>query len=105
MNKLEHLLVTFSEECSEIAQATSKALRFGIDEPEENIRRYTNEDKGNNRERISREVSDMKAIMELLEEAGVPEIMAGLTNRERIERKKTKVRYFLKYAKGQGTLQ
>ena len=30
MNKLEHLLVVVNEECAEIQQATSKALRFGL---------------------------------------------------------------------------
>jgi hypothetical protein len=39
MNITEHLLATLAEECAEVAQATSKALRFGLDEPEVNIER------------------------------------------------------------------
>ena len=31
MNKQEYLLTCLSEECAEIQQAVSKALRFGLD--------------------------------------------------------------------------
>lgn len=31
MNKAEHLLTCLAEECAEIQQAVSKALRFGVE--------------------------------------------------------------------------
>lgn len=103
MTKTEHILATLAEECAEVAQATSKALRFGLDEPEVNIARYTGKGR-NNRERIADEVADMVGVIEMLTELGITEIAEGLTDRERIDAKKAKVAYFLQYAIEQGAV-
>ena len=92
MNRLEHLLVIFAEECSEVAQETSKALRFGIDEK----RDFPT----SNRERISYEFSQLLAVKAMLEAEGVHiPIDLGVMNE-----KQKKVEKYLIYSKKCGTL-
>jgi len=89
----EHLLTILAEECNEVAQRASKALRFGIDEiqPGQFL---------TNGERIGIELEDLVAMVELCQgHALVP----GLS-RERIEAKKTKVATFLEYSRHCGTV-
>lgn len=59
MNKIENLLVSVSEECSEIQKAVSKALRFGLDE-------HYNTDP-TNAEEIIHEYYDLTALIHLLQ--------------------------------------
>ena len=89
MNETEHLLVILEEECVEVAQEISKALRFGMDEmmPGQTL---------TNRERILRELNDLWAAVEMLDLQQV--------DRAAIERKKVKVAKFMDYAKNCGTL-
>lgn len=93
MNEVEHLLVTLSEECSEVSQAVTKCLRFGLYESEDNIEKYTG-DRRNNRVRVSHELCDLIAMVELLGEYGVSDFLVGMRDRDRIEAKKEKVRSF-----------
>ena len=59
MNKQEHILTVLAEECNELAQACSKALRFGL--------HNTKTGKTvNNRKKISREFNDIYAMVKLL---------------------------------------
>lgn len=60
----EHLLIILGEECNEVAQRVSKALRFGLDEIQSG-------QPLNNAERIQQELCDPIAIHEWLEELGV----------------------------------
>lgn len=64
MNNIENLLVTISEECAEIQQDVSKALRFGLDNhhPDSNV---TNE------ENILKEYYQLTAVIEYLQECSV----------------------------------
>ena len=92
MNRLEHLLVIFAEECNEVAQETAKALRFGVNEQRDLPT--------SNRERISYEFSQLLAMREMLEAEGVhipiiPKVMSD---------KKIKVEHYLLYSKECGTL-
>lgn len=94
MNRKEHLLTCLAEECAEVAQACCKALRFGID------------DKGpghtlTNAQYISREVNDVIALVEMLEEEGLLPRPSSFTE---IEAKKAKVALFMEYAEQRGTL-
>lgn len=59
MTEQEHLLTIVGEECAEVHQRCSKALRFGMKEvqPEQPL---------NNEERILQEFNDLVAAMELL---------------------------------------
>lgn len=94
MNKSEHLLSCLAEECAEVAQRVSKALRFGLTEvqPGQPL---------SNAERIAQELNDLIAVVELLEEAGlVPRTGTVLA----IEQKKIKVRHFMEYAEQIGAI-
>jgi hypothetical protein len=92
MNRIEHLLVIFAEECAEVAQETSKALRFGVNEqrdlPTSNL------------ERIEKEFSQLLAMREMLFTEGII-INVDI---EVMDRKKAKVEEYLLYSKECGTL-
>ena len=61
MNRLEHLLTIGAEECAEVAQRISKALRFGLEEvqPGQLL---------DNAERIREEFTDLCATLQMIEE-------------------------------------
>lgn len=63
MNRQEHLLTILAEECAEVAQRATKALRFGLDEvqPGQDL---------TNAERIVVELTDLFAVVLMLEEEG-----------------------------------
>lgn len=73
MTRQEHLLTIAAEECAEVAQRVAKALRFGMqqiqqdadDQPQENPERLTNA------ERIVREFNDLVTVLDM---AGVIQI-------------------------------
>jgi hypothetical protein len=92
MNRLEHLLVIFAEECSEVAQETAKALRFGIDEQRDLPT--------SNRERISYEFSQLIAMREMLEAEGIRIPIQSVV----VDAKKAKVELYLLYSEKCGTL-
>lgn len=94
MNKTEHLLTCLSEECAEIQQAVSKAVRFGLDDghPESNT---------TNAQDIERELTDLAAVIELLEEDGLITIKMP---EQDIKQKKDKVCKYMEYAKQRGTI-
>ena len=68
MTRDEHLMVIAMEECAEVAQRISKALRFGMDQiqqdaddaPEQNPERLTN------KQRIEREYYDLRAMLGMI---------------------------------------
>lgn len=68
MNRQEHLMTIAMEECNEVAQRISKAMRFGMeqvqqdadDKPEQNPKRLTN------RQRIIEEYEHLAAAMEMI---------------------------------------
>jgi len=59
MTKEEYLLTCLSEECAEVAQCVSKALRFGLDTT------YGDEKK-TNREQLINELNDLVAVCGIL---------------------------------------
>lgn len=96
MNKTEHLLICLAEECAEVAQRASKALRFGLAEvqPGQSL---------TNAERIGLEFRDLLAVAEILEdEFG---IYMHQHDKRGIHEKKEKVRQFMAYSEQCGTLQ
>jgi hypothetical protein len=111
MNRQEHLLTSVMEECNEVGQRVSKAMRFGVeqvqiaadDRPEQNPGRLTN------RERILSEFYDLLASMEM---AGLIELkqythsdaMWLIVPAVAIEAKKAKIERYLEKAKQHGTL-
>ena len=64
MTQTENLLVTVAEECAEIQQAVSKALRFGLDNHHPNCPNTTNA------EEINMEFYQLCAVINLLQVRG-----------------------------------
>lgn len=64
MKQFENILVTVSEECAEIQQAVSKALRFGLENHHPNNPDVTNADD------ILYEFIQLQALIESLQEHG-----------------------------------
>ena len=97
MNKKEYLLTCLSEECAEIQQAVSKALRFGLDN-------YDPKDSFINEAAIRWELNDLQAVKEMLVEEG---ILKAETNKESEyvrQCKKDKVKLFMNTSVDCGTL-
>jgi len=96
MTESEHLLTCLAEEAGEIVQACAKALRFGLDDG------YPGTDRTNAGD-ISKECTDLMAVLELLHEHGDLEWLLP-DCAKRMEAKKAKVREFMEYARKRGTL-
>lgn len=64
MNRIEHLLTCLSEECNEVGQRVSKALRFGLDEAQAG-------QPFRNRDRIDEELRDLISVALILHAEGV----------------------------------
>jgi hypothetical protein len=97
MDRNEHLLTIAAEECAEIAQRLTKALRFGIDEvqPGQTL---------SNRERLVQELADLQGALVMLEEAGLIVYPSPQNWRAMIYVKQEKIEKFLEYSKTVGTL-
>lgn len=65
MNRQEYLLTVAAEECAEIQQAISKALRFGLNATHPDTPMLTNE------LQILREFHQLEAMMRMLIEEGI----------------------------------
>ena len=85
MNSKEYLLTCLIEECGEVIQAATKYLRFGRDSTFTGAYAETNED------HLSQELSDVVAVMELLEEEDVTHVAFDVN---RVDAKRIKVKEF-----------
>ena len=99
--KIEYLFSCLSEEAGEIVQCVGKIERFGLGD------RY--KDNMPNDVALGRELTDLIAIVEMLEEEGVQIpgfMMTPLSDNMRvaIETKKEKVRKYMQYSRERGTL-
>ena len=94
MNRQEHLLTIFAEECAETAQRVSKALRFSLSEvqPGQEL---------TNQERIEQEFHDLIAMAEMLNDSGIDITWPAP---ETVKAKKAKVEKFLLLSAANGTL-
>lgn len=95
MNRREHLLTIAAEECAEVAQRISKALRFGVMEiqPGQPL---------TNGERIGQELTDLLTVMEMVREEHPSVCDWG--DSEAQAAKRAKVEKFLLYSAQCGTL-
>ena len=96
MNRPEYLLTCLAEECSEVSQRISKALRFGLDEIQTG-------QSLNNEERILDEFIDLLAVMEILNREGV--LASPMITEDDIQQKQTKIEKYLEISRKQGTYQ
>jgi hypothetical protein len=98
MTETEHLLSCLAEECAEIAQEVSKALRFGID----NVFADARGDR-TVRAKIVSEYYDLLGVVDLLKERKILELDAveELTARDA---KREKLLRMLDYAREVGAL-
>lgn len=80
-----YLLIVLMEECGEVIQECSKALRFGIDDKHPNLG-------GTNRERIRGELSDVLAMIDML----IEDDLIGAADALRIYEKRNKVNGYIR---------
>lgn len=93
MNRTDHLLVIVAEECAEVAQRATKALRFGLSEVQEG-------QPLNNAERLMEEYADLVGVIEMLQAEGhLPDVP-----RARVDFKKAGVERWLGHSKANGRL-
>jgi hypothetical protein len=90
MTREEHLGVIGMEECNEVGQRISKALRFGRDQVQPGQSKT-------NRERVEAEFTDLCATLDMLDFSIVPDA-------QRMAEKRAKVETFLAYSVVCGTL-
>lgn len=87
MTKAENLMMTAMEECAEIQQAFSKAMRFGMDN-----RNPLVADSATNMQNILTEYYQLTAVMQMLFENGVLEDISDDKKAKIIQSKKEKVK-------------
>lgn len=92
MTEQQYLLVCLMEECDEVSQRASKALRFGMEEiqPGQEL---------TNRERLKNEIADLYACFELIFEAG-----EDLEVPSKILQKVNKIYKYARYSRELGIL-
>jgi hypothetical protein len=95
MNRTEHLLSILAEECVEVAQRATKALRFGLTEIQ------PGQDK-DNAERILVEVADLLATLDMLTEEG--HLRARYVTDEMIQAKKDRIEHYFKRSRECGAM-
>ena len=94
MNRVNYLLECASEECAEVIQRISKALRFGLNEiqPGQEL---------TNAQRLEYELHDLYAIIDLIAQEG---IISKYINDEAIDAKQEKVEKYYNYSKELGVV-
>lgn len=93
MDRTEHLLACLAEEAAEVGMAVGKALRFGLDDGR--TQDTTNADD------IARELNELFAVAEMLEECGALPKRGLLQD---IGVKRERVAKWMEYAEQRGTL-
>lgn len=97
MNRSEHLLTCLSEECNEVGQRVSKALRFGLTEVQRG-------QPLNNAERIVDELNDLFAVIAILIEEGIlPDFLDG-SGEALTDAKRAKINRYMEIARSTGAL-
>lgn len=93
MNRREHLYTILQEECAEIIQCVSKIKRFGLTNTQPSSGKL-------NLEILNDELNDLFAMLDLLQEEGIP-IKVDM---KKIRAKQIKVDHYLEVSKKAGTL-
>lgn len=95
MNREQMLLLLLIEECQEVAQRASKAIRFTLDEVQPD---QPGSEQMDNRARLLKEWNDLLAVMEMIQDEGHFGHDDGLRIAEWIKEKKEKIEKYLKYS-------
>lgn len=95
MNRAEHLLTCLAEESAEIAQRTTKALRFGLREVQPG-QPLTNDD------RLCDELRDLIAVAHILHSEGI--IGWFMPDAGEVHAKLAKIERFMSISREQGVL-
>lgn len=106
MTREQHLMVHLMEECAEVAQRCSKALRFGTEEVQPDP--HDNPDGLTNSQRIVEELIDLDAVRSMvrLNAEHIPGYhFTRDETHERFMAKIAKVEKYLAYARERGTLE
>ncbi|MBM7688840.1 hypothetical protein BCR24_04730 [Enterococcus ureilyticus] len=98
MRKNEYLTLVAMEECAEIQQALSKAIRFGFDDHHPSRADETNE------EQLLTEFYQLTAMIEELQNQGIIESFIREKIAEVKQNKIKKVYQYMDYSKKQGLL-
>lgn len=96
MNKEQYLLICLAEECSEVQQCVTKSLRFGLTDVHPKYNNLTN------RARLTEEIIDVLALIEMCTEQGLFELPVTPTLQGVISAKKANVEKFIKYSQERG---
>jgi len=96
MTETEHILTCLSEECGEVIQAASKALRFGLNNknPKTGVI---------NKDHLIAEITDVVAVINILVERGILDD-DKIMNENALEAKAKKLNNYLIYAKDVGAI-
>jgi NTP pyrophosphatase (non-canonical NTP hydrolase) len=94
MNKQEYLLVKTAEEAAEIAHACHKSLTFGLNS-------FQNEGDSTNKEQLEKELTDLLAMIKMLQDAGIIGIVG---RKEGIVAKEQKVLRYMEMSRHLGVL-
>jgi NTP pyrophosphatase (non-canonical NTP hydrolase) len=98
VNKIEYLLTCLIEECCEVGQRATKALRFGLDE-------IAADQTLTNRERLGGEFNDLLAIADMLHDEDVDIWLEEYPNdRQARDRKIARVEKYMDYSRQVGCL-
>ena len=95
MNRTEHLLTCLSEECDEVGQRVTKALRFGLREVQAG-QPLTNDD------RICDELRDLISVAHILHGEGV--IGWFMPDVGEVHAKRAKIERYMEISRKQGAL-
>lgn len=99
MTKNENLLVTAMEECAELQQAISKALRFSTENTYP-----TNVDESTNAQNIITEYYQLIAVMNMIFDSDIITDISEEEKQEIISRKKRKVKLYQSRSRKIGTI-
>jgi hypothetical protein len=93
MTLQEYLLAQLAEEAAEVAQASSKACRFGLKDYYKGL---------TDLDRVVGELNDLMGMVDLLQTEGI--LPGDLFDLNKIEAKKAKARKWMEHARQLGTL-
>jgi hypothetical protein len=96
MTRIQLLLGKVAEECSEIAHRALKAQQFGLDEVQDG-------QSLNNWERLAGELTDLRAICEMIEQETLIDLMRYKS--EDVQRKIQKVETFIHLSQTRGMVE